>query len=315
MIVPLNVEYVPSVARLLRRIEALDPDVVHIQWTVLPRLDVRWLGAVASRRLTVLTAHDVRPRRPRDLGAWGDILRRVDRVVVHSETAVRDLAELGVDPRRVVAIRHPVFAAAPGKTLGPPQGSTLLFFGLLRSYKGLETLVAALGLVVERVPEARLVVAGDPMESVQPVRELADRLDLTGKIEWRLGFVPEQKVTALMQSATVVVLPYRDASASGVLATALGHHRPVVVSDVGSMGQLVREFGAGLVVPAEDATALASACVSLLTERDDLDLCARGARAAASALTWDDAAEAHERVYGHALREHARGTSASVCRS
>ena len=271
-----------------------------------PRLDVRWLRGVVVRHPTVLTAHDVLPQRRGDLEAWSEIVRRVDRVIVHSPRAAAELAECGVDTRRVVSMRHPVFRL-PSAEPPPPQGTTLLFFGLLRAYKGLDTLVAALELVGERVPEVRLVVAGDPMESIEPVRELADALGVAHRIEWRLGFQPEQEVASLMKAATVVVLPYRRIDASGVLATALGFHRPVVVSDVGSMGELVREFDAGVAVPPDDATQLASACIGLLTDQSALDRAYRGAQAAASALTWDEAARAHEQVYEDVLTERARG--------
>jgi glycosyltransferase involved in cell wall biosynthesis len=299
-------EYLPSVVRLLRCIDSLHPDVVHVQWTVLPRLDARWLLGVASRHPTVLTAHDVLPRRGRDLAAWGRIVRQVDRVVVHSAGAVAELVALGVLRTRVVLIRHPVFEPTSAETAPTtPERSTLLFFGLLRPYKGLDTLLTALALAAERVPEVRLVVAGDPIEPVDSLRRLADRLGVAQRIDWRLGFLPEAEVAELMRSATVVVLPYREISASGVLATALGHHRPVVVSDVGSMGELVREFGAGAVVAPGEPGELASACAALLEDAGALERAARGARAAASALTWDEAARAHERLYADVLAERA----------
>ena len=195
--------------------------------------------------------------------------------MVHSPGAVAQLVELGVGRLRVVLIRHPVFEVPPAGAPLPPEGSTLLFFGLLRPYKGLDTLVEALALAAERVPRVRLVVAGDPLEPVEPLRALAARLGVTARIEWRLGFVPEPEVAALMRSATVVILPYREISASGVLATALGHHRPVVVSDVGSMGELVREFGAGVAVPPGDARELAAACATLLADARALEGAAR----------------------------------------
>jgi len=116
-----------------------------------------------------------------------------------------------------------------------------------------------------------------------------------------LGFLPDAEVSALMMDAALVVLPYRRISASGALATALGHHRPVVVSDVGSMGDLVREFDAGVAVPPGDAGGLADACFELLSDPSGLARAAAGARAAAAALTWDAAAEAHERVYADAI--------------
>ena len=274
-----GVEYVPSALRLLRRVKELDADVVHLQWLPRPELDVRWLTRLG--RPTVLTAHDVFPRRERALPAFRRALGLVDRVIVHSQRAAEQLREF--DP---VVIRHPVFE---GKPLGPPHGKTLLFFGLIRDYKGLDVLIRAL----PTIPEAKLVVAGDPLDPVEPVQRLAP----ADRVEWRLRFVEEPEVAELMEQAAVVVLPYRRLDSSGVLATAIGYRRPVVVSDVGSLGEIVREFGAGLVVPPDDDAALAAACSSLLEDQQALARAYEGAARAAASLTWDAAAQEHERVY------------------
>jgi glycosyltransferase involved in cell wall biosynthesis len=288
-------EYVPSIARLLLRIERLDPDVVHFQWLARPRYYLPLLRRLAARRPLVFTAHDLAaPRRPLE-PFWPDVLALMRRVIVHSTHAVAAIERLGVPRKRIAVVRHPVFESKNGAVDAPP-GDTLLFFGLLREYKGLDVLVRAL----PEVPEARLVVAGDPVDPVEPVREVARAQGVEDRIEWRLGFRPEDEVTQLMRDAALVVLPYRQLDSSGVLATALGHGRPAVVSDVGSLGELVREFGAGDVVPAGDPAALAGSLRRLLGDRDALERARAGALRAARELTWDAAAEAHERLYREA---------------
>jgi glycosyltransferase involved in cell wall biosynthesis len=279
-----GLEYAPSVARLKRRIDRLDPDVVHVQWLPRPELDLRWLRKVADDRPVVLTAHDVLPRRRRALAVWPDVLEAAERVVVHSHRAVEQLAELGLGRERIARIPHPVFEAEPSPK---PAGRTLLFFGLIRDYKGLDVLLEAL----PRIPDAKLIVAGDPLD---PVRR-------TPGVDWRLGFVPEAEVPRLMAEAAVVVLPYRQLDSSGVLATAIGYRRPVVVSDVGSLGETVREFGAGEVVAPGDPKALAEATTRLLEPRA-LAAAARGADRAAKALTWKKAAQAHDVLYREVRR-------------
>ena len=99
-----------------------------------------------------------------------------------------------------------------------------------------------------------------------------------------------------MAEATLVALPYRKIDSSGVLATALGHGRPAVVTDVGGLPDAIRDFGAGRVVAPEDAAALAAATRELL-EPAALAEAFRGAEAARRALTWDAAAAGHEAVY------------------
>ena len=229
----------------------------------------------------MLTAHDVLPRRARAARVWPEVLEAAERVVVHSNRAVEQLVELGLGRERIARIPHPVFEGQP---IPPAEGRTLLFFGLIRDYKGLDVLLRAL----PEIPDARLVVAGDPLD---PVPQSSD-----ANVDWRLRFIEEAEIPSLMAEASVVVLPYRRLDSSGVLATAIGYRRPVVVTDVGSLGEIVREFGAGEVVPVDDSRALAEACTRLL-EPKALAAAAKGAERAAKELTWEKAAAAHDSLY------------------
>jgi glycosyltransferase involved in cell wall biosynthesis len=284
-----GLEYGPSVVRLLTRVARLDPDVVHVQWLAEPRLDVHWLRWI--RRPLVLTAHEPTPRLERNRAAWREALRRADRIVVHSDNGRGQLVAQGAAPERIVVIPHPLFPDASEPA--PPGGQTILFFGLLRQYKGVDVLLRAFA----RVPGARLVIAGDPVDPVAPLQELAASLGVAERVEWRLGYLAAAELDAVLREATLVTLPYRRIDSSGVLATALGHGRPVVVSDVGSLGATVREFGAGRVVPPDDEPALAEALNGLLTSPDALAQAFAGTQRARATLTWSAAAEAHERVY------------------
>lgn len=304
-------EYLPSVRRLLRRIDALEPDVVHVQWLARPELDVRWLRRIARGRPTILTAHNAMPRRTRAYGAWREALTVVAHVVVHSRQALERLTEFGIDREKIVRIPHAVFDSPSARAAEPPSGTTLLFFGLIRRYKGLDVLVSALPEIRRRVPDARLVVAGDPLEPIAPVKELAASLGVGEAVDWRLGFVPNDEVAPLVASAAAVVLPYREIESSGVLALAFGHGRPAVVSDLGAVGEAVREFGAGRAVPPEDPAALAAACAELLTDREELHRSYEGALAARAALTWEEAARAHEQLYEELLAAGAKRVTVS----
>ena len=123
-------------------------------------------------------------------------------------------------------------------------------------------LVRALPAIAERVPEVRLVVAGDAAEpAAVEARRAVDELGLGDRVEWQLRFIGEDEIAPLMERSTLCVLPYRKIDSSGVLATALGHGRPAVVTDVGGLPDAIREFGAGRVVPPDDPAALADACV------------------------------------------------------
>lgn len=298
-----GLEYLPDLARADRAISRFDPEIVHVQWLGIPDADLLWLRRLQRRRGVVFTAHDVLPRRTeRRLDLWQAVFATVDRVVVHGSAAVEQLKALCVPSERIARIPHPLFNA-PADELRPPNGRTLLHFGFLRSSKGLDVLLRALPRIAAEVPDVRLVVAGDPLEPVDSLERLAAELGVAERVDWRLGYVEDSAIPALMEQSTALVLPYRKIESSGVLATALGHGRPAVVSDVGSLGETVREFDAGLVVPPEDPDALAAACVRLLVDEDARDEAFRGTERARRELSWESAADAHERLYEEILRE------------
>ena len=292
-------EYLPSVSRLVRRIHRTAPEVVHVQWLTLPRYDLRWVSRLRRDRPIVLTAHNVLPH----AGEADERRRRAtyaafDRIVVHTRSGAEQLAGFGVPPERVVRIPHGTFDAPPTAAIEAPGGRTLLFFGLIRAYKGLDVLLRAFA----QVPDARLVVAGDSLDPIEPIRALADELGVADRIAWQLGYLPQSEVEALMRDATLTVFPYRSTeSASGALATALGHGRPAVVTDVGALGDTIRDHDAGLVVPPEDPRALAEAINRLLDDPEMLERAYRGTEAARRGLSWGAIAEAHEQLYADLL--------------
>ena len=286
-------EYVPSVLRLVRGVNALKPDVVHVQWVALPRYDLPWLARLRRRRPLVLTAHNVVPHvGEADPNQRRRLYSAFDRIVVHTRGGAEQLERFGVPPGRIVRIPHGTFDAPPATSIQAPSGRTLLFFGLIRHYKGLSVLVRAL----EEIPYARLIVAGDPLEPVDDLKRIAWRAGVEDRIEWRLGYLPSAEVEALMREATLAVFPYLSGeSASGALSTALGHGRPAVVTE--ALGETVKEYGAGLVVPPADPRALAEAVNQLLNDPAALQEAFRGTERARQALSWPSIAEAHERLY------------------
>jgi glycosyltransferase involved in cell wall biosynthesis len=293
-------EYLPSVVRLLALVGKLRPDIVHVQWLTLLRQDLRWVARLQSDRPVVFTAHNVMPHLGEpDVEERRRIYTAFDQVVVHTRKGVEQLERYGVPAERIVRIPHGTFGAPP--SIEPPSGRRLLFFGLIRRYKGIDVLVRALS----EVPDARLVVAGDPLDPVEPLQELAREVGVADRITWRLGYLPDDEVAALMRETTLTVFPYPGGeSASGALATALGHGRPAVVTEV--LGETVTEYGAGAVVPPNDPDALAEAIIHLLGDPAALEEAFRGTERARAGLSWSSIAEAHERLYSGLLGKVAR---------
>ncbi len=210
-------------------------------------------------------------------------------MVVHSERARDQLGEL-VEPDRLRVIPHPVFPSEPERR---DDGRTLLALGIIREYKGLGDAIEA----TKRIDGARLLVAGDPLESIDGYRAAAG-----DRAEWRLGFLSEDEVDRALGESTVALFPYRpEIDQSGALLRALGAGVPVVAYDVGGIAEPVRRFEAGRVVPPGDLDALADAARELLDDPAALESARAGAERARRELTWDAAAQAHLELYRELL--------------
>jgi glycosyltransferase involved in cell wall biosynthesis len=271
----------------LTRLRRRKADIVHFQWLAAPELDDRLLRVDAP---LVFTAHDILPRRTADKrDLWRRLFGRFARVVVHSERARDQLGEL-VEPDRLRVIPHPVFPSEPERR---DDGRTLLALGIIREYKGLGDAIEA----TKRIDGARLLVAGDPLESIDGYRAAAG-----DRAEWRLGFLSEDEVDRALGQSTVALFPYRpEIDQSGALLRALGAGVPVVAYDVGGIAEPVRRFEAGRVVPPGDLDALAGAARELLDDPAALERARAGAERARRELTWDAAAQAHLELYRELL--------------
>lgn len=268
-------------------------DVAHFQWLAVQPLDVGLLRAF--RAPLVLTAHDVLPREPGpgQRAAQRRLYERVDAVVVHSEHGrARLLGEVGVPPDKVTVIPHGVLTPAGDDGL-PPElagvaGPVVLFFGLLRPYKGLDVLLDAW----RGIAGAELWVVGMPRMDTGALRAGAPP-----GVRFVERFVPDGQVAALFRRADLAVLPYREIDQSGVLFTALGAGTPLVLSAVGGFPEVAAD-GAAELVPPGDPAALNATLTRLLADRDARErLSAAARRAARERYGWDAIARRHLELY------------------
>jgi glycosyltransferase involved in cell wall biosynthesis len=278
---------------MLRFRRSVDADVVHYQWLTVPALDAMLLPASRPR---VMTAHYVLPPRPsrRQVATARRLFGRMDAVIAHSEEgATRLRGEVGLDPERIRVIHHGAFdylthlpqeSSLPSELEGA-DGPVILFFGLLRPYKGLDTLLEAF----RQVEGAELWIVGNPRMDIEPLRRLA--ATAPGRVRFLTRFVEDAEIPPIFRRAHVVVLPYRDAEHSGVLYTGLAFGKPLVLSAVGGFPE-VAAHGAARLVPPEDPPALAAALADLVgDEAVRAELAAAATAAAAGPYSWDAAAE------------------------
>ncbi len=234
------------------------------------------------------------------LSRW--FLRRCHARIVLSETVAQQLAELGlsVDAQLV----HPIdFRYGPVRPrtvarqrLGlPSEAPVLLFFGFVRRYKGLTVLLEAMPMIRAALPEVQLVVAGEFYERPDDYRARIRALGLSSCVHLHDRYIPESEVAWYFSAADLVVQPYLSATQSGVVPMAFHFERPVVVTAVGGLPEVVPHEEAGFVVPPGDASALAAAVVRFFQERWRERL-TRGVRRLRVRYSWTPLCEALEQM-------------------
>ncbi len=298
-------QHVPDMLSYRRLARAAD--VVHFQWLpvqhvdgpLLPRRRGSPAAAGSSRPPLVLTAHDVLPREggAARRRAQRRLYERFDAIVVHSQHGRERLQqELDVEGERVHVIPHGAFAHLAELPAGPPPFATdkrvVLFFGLLRPYKGLDVLLEAW----RGIEDAELWIVGMPRMDVAALFA-----DAPPNVRLVTRFVGDEELPAYFARADLVVLPYREIEQSGVLFTALAFGKPVVVSDIGGFAE-VAERGAAHAVAPGDPAALHDALVDLLA--DPAALSALGQRALGAAREeygWDPIARRTLALYEQLL--------------
>lgn len=280
-----GLEHGSGLLALRRWVAAERPDVVHLQWLVLPLLDRFFLASVGRVARLVLTAHNsgsVHDARSRlqELGLDG-ALTRFAAILAHTEKTRDWLEARGVERSRILLQPHPplelvVDGACEAVPPAPPGTATVLFWGAIKPYKGVDILVRA---VLDHLPPdlpLRCVIAGRPFVDLAPLRARIEASPWRERFLFDLGFLSEGKLAAWINAADVVVFPYRRIDGSGALAATARFAKPIVASAVGVFAEPpARELLE--LVPPDDPRALAERLRALLDDPERR--AAAGARA------------------------------------
>ena len=221
-----------------------------------------------------------------------------DAVIANSDATRRRLTEAGIN------VTHTIWngVADVGERAPLGEAPLVLFAGRLVREKGADILLEAFAEVVERVPEARLVIVGSGPEAARLDR-LVDEHALRAFVTLR-GFLPRAQLDELARDAWVQVVPSRWEEPFGtVAAEGMMRGTPVVVSRTGGLAEFVTDRETGRQVPPSDPRALADAIAELLLDRAENDRLGRNARAFALArLNLDGFTDRFEALYGSLAR-------------
>ena len=255
-----------AVRKIIQKIRDFAPDVIHYQGAHL------WFDLALPflrRYPLVFTIHDFKPH-PGDrlsektpLSVEMFARRRADELIVHSQY-LREIVLQNLPGIRgkVSVIPHIQIGEEPSSAASKAEEHLVLFFGRIWEYKGLEYLIRAEPLITARVPDAQIVIAGQGEDFSRYARMMVhpDRFIVHNE------FISEDRAADYFQRASVVVLPYIEASQSGVIPMAYSAAKPVVATTVGGLPEIVEDGRTGYLVAPRDAAQLADAVTRLLLD-------------------------------------------------
>ena len=299
---------VAAMVTMMQIIKDIQPDVLHVQETNDPWYDMTLL--LNQMPPLVTTIHDVF-RHPGDKQSvfGSDYTRRIafhrsQQIIIHTDRLKNVMSEhFKVPTERLNVIPHGELGSLYQRLVKPEdhlvrESHTLLFMGRIWPYKGLKYLIAAMPLIAEQIPTVKLIIAGsgEKIDTYLPPDYDRSRYEVMNR------FIESDELVRLFKRSTISVLPYIEASQSGVAALAYGMGTPIVASDVGGLAEVVRHRQDGLLVPPGDARALADAIVELLGDRELqarmrqtlLDRCHQD-------LSWSNIAKQTVEVYQRAI--------------
>jgi glycosyltransferase involved in cell wall biosynthesis len=251
-------------ASLKKRLRSFSPDILHVQEGYL------WLALAFaySPYPVVLTIHDVRAHLGDRLGRKSPQFimnfgrRRAAQCIVHAQNIRQEVAQesrLSLD--RVNVVPHvSIGERANTDHVAEPDSNTVLFFGRIWPYKGLEYLIKSEPLISAVIRNVRFVIAGEG-EDISRYRQMMvhpERFTLLNT------YISDKERANLFRSASLVVLPYVEASQSGVIPVAYSFGKPAVVSRVGGLPEMVLDGETGCLVPPKDEVSLANAIIEIL---------------------------------------------------
>jgi glycosyltransferase involved in cell wall biosynthesis len=255
---------VPTIQQIIRRIKRYDPDVIHFQkwhlWFFMALWQIKDYPLVISIHDPIPHPGDKGARKtPQPIIRYG--YRQADRVIAHNEQMKQIIVdEIGIPDDLIDIVPLVERGDADLWCDVEEAGNEILFFGRVWRYKGLEYLIKAEPLISERFPDIKIVIAGRG-DNFQPYLEMMVHPE---RFEIHNEFVPEEKVARLFRRASVIVLPYIEATQSGVIPVAYTYEKPVVATTVGGLPSQVDHEKTGFLVPPCDSTALAEAVIRLM---------------------------------------------------
>ncbi|MBR5854304.1 MAG: glycosyltransferase [Paludibacteraceae bacterium] len=268
-----------------RRIQQMQPDLlITCYWMAFFAPCFGIIQRLAQRNgktRCIALVHNMIPHEPSILDKLFApfFVRSTDGFVALSESVVQDINHLDNGAKPKTSYPHPIYdhygqqiskeQACQSLKLDP-NNQYMLFFGLVRAYKGLDLLLDAFGKVKEQLPNLRLIIAGEFYEDEDKYRTQIDTNGLTDRVLIQNEFIADADLCKYFGAADLIVQPYKSATQSGVTQVAFHFEKPMLVTNVGGLGEIVHDHKMGYAVE-PNAEAIAEAITDYYTHNRQAD--------------------------------------------
>lgn len=292
---------------IIKKIKKVDPEIIHFvdnhPWYL-------FLIKPFKDKKIFVTMHDITPHLGETIK--GKIAIHVNRVLNRVATRVcvlgyklkEDLIKLYKVPREKISVYLMgdfSFYLKWKKKNVKEEPHTILFFGRILDYKGLDVLLKAMPFIMQKIPDIKLIVAGEG--DIKPYEKLISSIP-SRNLEVINRYIPEQEVPKYFQRSSIIVMSYRDASSSGIVPIAYVFKKALICSDVGALREFIDDDNTGVLVKPEDPKVLANEIVKLVNDKKKRDFLGKnGYHKAMTELSWSSIAKRLSKEYFEALKK------------
>lgn len=245
--------------------------LLHLHWLKFSLFDLIILTLIRykTKTLLVFTVHNVLPHESSfiDKLIYPLIYRRIDAFTFHSESSYRRLVnELNLDVKKYDIIPH--YGNEVGESTTVPRKNSLLFFGSIRDYKGLDILIDACTKISE-IKDWTLGIYGKPEMDISGLKMKVKDQRISEHINWHTGWIEEDDIDKIFHSHEIVILPYKHIDNSGLLHLAMSYGKPIIASRLGSLEDIIEDGENGILFEAGNSNELSEKIIILL-DNDEL---------------------------------------------
>lgn len=298
--------------KFLRGVKRFSPDVVHFVGAQQPMAYLVFgkLIRIVTNAHFVFTPQDVLPNHSRRLDRWAlpHLYKKMKHVFINAEQNRQQMIEaFGVDPTITTVVPipdHLAFLRTSVKAEAPdldPALRVILCFGLIEPRKGIPTLLDAMPKITKGDPNIYAIIAGKPLMDIEPLREKIETQGLSDNVLFIPRYLSFNEMAGYFSRSECLVLPYHSGWNSGVVASAFGHGKPVIATDVGGFREVIEDGETGLIVPPADPDALADAVLKLLGDPELQRRISEKGLEIDAAQSWEQLAGTCQSVYDQVI--------------